>query len=298
MKDTLRVLPCFKQVESISTIPSGLSQHCFKIHADNNIYFAKTIEDNTEISVTACAGKSSLSPNIIYHDQHWLISRFIEADNLALSTLHTDEKIDYSIRLMVKCHQLDIKPVELSPKEIINSLLKNPYYSRLQTKVLLAFTDLIIMPVDETKKGVCCHGDLNFGNVLIDLAQRTWLVDYECACTAPIEYDLAMFIAVNGLASNKISVIIEQYQIQSSVIVDPLLLNSYLRFSYFINALWYFNSYHEEIHTERKQALLKHAEKQCDALRTSLELVDSPLLSRLSSKLTDILTTFDFSNQT
>mgnify|MGYP003386575782 FL=1 len=298
MIDTLRTLPCFKQVESISKITSGLSQHCFKVVADNNIYFVKTIEGNTEVLVTSCAVKSGLSPNIIYHDQDWLVTRFIEADNMALSTLNIDDKISYSIRLMAQCHQLHVKPAVLSPKGLINDLLDNSYYSQPQKTALLALANLLIEPIYDCKNNVCCHGDLNFSNVLMSEELRTWLIDYECACNAPAEYDLAMFIAINGLASDKIIIIIEQYQVQSSSNVDPLLLNSYLRFGYFINALWYFNSYHQETHIERKQALLEYAEKQWSALQSSFEQGNSTLFNSLSSKLTNILSAFNFKNQT
>lgn len=302
MKHALSLLPCFNQIESISTITSGLSQHCFKVNADNNVYFAKTINDNTETSVTAYAGKSGLSPNITYHDQDWLICRFIKADNLTQSALPIDDKIYYALTLMVKCHQLSVKPPELSPKGIINSLLNNSHYSTLQKTTLLALADLIIVPINNNKNGVCCHGDLNFSNVLINVEQRTWLVDYECACTAPIEYDLAMCIAVNGL-TDKTSIIIEQYQIYSSVKIDLLLLNAYLLFCSFINALWYCNTYHEkaqpeECMSENKLALLKHAQQQWSAFQSLLKTNDSPLLNRLSIKLTNILPALNFKNQT
>ncbi|MDX2370227.1 MAG: phosphotransferase [Colwellia sp.] len=306
MKNALSALPCFTQVESISKITSGLSQHCFKVSADNKVYFAKTINDNTEIAATISAAKSGLSPAVIYHDNDWLISNFIDADNLALSTIYTDDKINHAIKLMVQCHQLKVKLAELSPEDIITSLLNNSHYTTLQKTVLLQLAKLILAPLNDSTNGVCCHCDLNFSNVLINLEQSTWLVDYECACIAPIEYDLAMFIAVNSLASDEITLIIEQYEVQSSVNVDLQLLNHYLLFCYFINALWYFNTYHEKMQSEKTksestdiesiQALLKHAQKQWYALHSSLKVNNSPLLSRLSIKLTDILTTFNFSN--
>lgn len=302
MKNALGTLPCFTQVESISKITSGLSQHCFKVHADNKIYFAKTINDTAEVSVAACASESGLSPNVIYHDQHWLITNYIDADNLALSTLSADDKVKYALKLMVQCHQLNVTPAELSAKGIIKSLLNNQHYPILQKKAFLTFADMICAPLNNSENGVCCHGDLNFSNVLLNQAQNTWLVDYECACIAPIEYDLAMFIAVNSLDNNDRTRIIEQYEIQSPVSVDPKLLNHCLLFCHFINTLWYFNAYHEkalvEETSEDKQILLKHAEAQWDALHSTLKNTDSPLLSSLSSKLTNVFTTLDFSNQT
>lgn len=302
MKDALSALPCFTQVDSISIIASGLSQHCFKVTADNKVYFAKTISNDTEVSVTEYSGKSGLSPNLIYHDKQWLITNFIDASNIAQSTLKTDDKINHAMKLMVQCHQLNIKPAELSAKDIINSLINNSYYPKSQKVALSQLAELIIEPLSISRKGVCCHGDLNFSNILMTQAQHTWLIDYECACTAPVEYDLAMFTAVNNLDSDEITIIIEQYEIQSSVSVDPLLLNHYLLFCYFINALWYFNAYHEKVLaeeiTEYTRVLFKHAKKQWYAFHSLIKVDDSPLLSRLSSKLTDILTTLDFSNQT
>ena len=302
MKYLLSNLPCFTQVESISKIASGFSQHCFKVYADNKVYFAKTLSDNTEVLVAECAGKSGLGPSVIYHDQHWLISNFIDTDNLALSTLGADEKIKHAIKLMVQCHQLNVMPAELSTADIIESLLKNPHYSTRQKAALFQLAELILEPLTISLNNVCCHGDLNFSNVLMNQAQNTWLVDYECACIAPIEYDLAMFIAVNSLDNNDRTRAIEQYETQSSVCVDLELLNHYLLFCYFINTLWYFNAYHEkalvEEMTEDTAVLLKHAQKQWYGLHSSLKVNNSPLLSRLSSKLTDILTTLDFSNQT
>lgn len=303
VKDALSALPCFTQVENISIIAPGLSQHCFKVCADNKVYFAKTINDTAEASVTACASKLGLSPNVIYHDSDWLISNFVDASNLALSKTDTENKIEHAIKLMVQCHELKIKPSKLAVKEIINVLINNSHYSSLQQTTLLQAAEIISIPLNHNNNNVCCHGDLNFSNVLINQMQNTWLVDYECACAAPIEFDLAMFIAVNNLDYDKITIIIEQYELQSSVYVDLKLLNHYLLFCYFINALWYFNACHEKMHfevtnMESKQALLKLAKKQWYALHSSLKITDSPLLSSLSIKLTNVLTTLDFSNQT
>lgn len=302
MKDLLSNLPCFTQVESISKIASGLSQQCFRVDADNKIYFAKTFSNNTEVSVAICAGKSGLSSNVIYHDQHWLITNFIDADNLELNTIESKDKINHAVKLMVQCHQLNVKPAELSAKDAIKSLINNIHLPKSQKVALSQLAELIIEPLNISRNDVCCHGDLNFSNVLIDLKENTWLVDYECACNAPVEYDLAMFIAVNNLPSDEITMIIEQYEVHSSFYVDLQLLNHYLLFCYFINALWYFNAYHKkaliEDTTEDTDVLFKHAQKQWYAFHSLIKVDDSPLLSRLSSKLTDILSTFDFSNQT
>jgi thiamine kinase-like enzyme len=297
MKKSLWSLPCFTLVDKISTISIGLSQSCFKVNADNKIYFAKTVTDNIEVSIAMCASKSGLSPEVIYHDQDWLICSFIDSKNLAHSKLSTHEKINHAIKLMVQCHQLNSKPTELVEVDVCNTLIKNEHYSMSQQTALFQLAKLILVPLSKSKKDVCCHGDLNFSNVLINNKKRTWLVDYECAYTAPVEYDLAMLIAVNNLARDKVTTIIEQYEMQSSLQIDPKLLNHYLLFCYFINALWYFNTYHKNSNHEDNHALLKNTQKQWGALLASLKVNDSQLLSSLSVKLTDILPALNFKNQ-
>ena len=244
MINALSALPCFSYVEHISEITSGASQSCFKIKADNCLFFAKTIDDNTETQTALSAALKNLSPTVFYHDQHWLITEFIDADNLALITISDSEKIRYAISLMVQCHQLNEQPDELAPCTIMNNLIAKSHFSTSTKEQLLRLAQIILPPTVSKNSLVCCHGDLNFSNILIDQKQHTWLVDYECVCSAPIEYDLAMFIAVNNIAENKIARIIEQYEHQSCTVkIDSKRLTYYLSFSYFINSLWYSQAY-------------------------------------------------------
>lgn len=298
MESQLRSLPCFTQIHSVSSVSSGLSQQSFKINADNKSFFAKTINNNTEIPTTICANQFNLAPKVFYYADNWLISEFVDTDNLALSALNIETKITHAIRLMTKCHQLPTKPIKLITSDIIDALITKAHYSPAQQEILLQFSQLLSASISTPNNAVCCHGDLNFSNILINQAQETWLIDYECACHAPKEYDLAMFIAVNGLAIEKIIMIVEQYEGQSSVTVDLILLNNYLLFSYFINALWYFNTYKDTLDIENKKILLIQAKTQWFRLQSALKASNLPLLSGLSIKLTDILPTFDLSKQT
>lgn len=84
MKESLFALPYFIEVDKdfiTSTITSGLSQNCFKVNADNKVYFAKSISDNTKVAVIISAAKSSLNPAVIYHDDDWFINNFLNANN-------------------------------------------------------------------------------------------------------------------------------------------------------------------------------------------------------------------------
>lgn len=243
MKNALNALTCFSRVEHISEITSGASQHCFKINADNNVFFAKTIHNDIEPKIALSAAIKKLSPSVIYSDEHWLVTEFINANNLAETMRSGREKVNHAIKLMGRCHQLNEKPAELIPSTIMNNLIAQSHLSTQKNNELLLLAESILPSLSYAQNLVCCHGDVNFSNILIDQKHSTWLVDYECASSAPREYDLAMFIAVNNINENKIPYIIEQYEQQfCSVNIDINLLNNYLAFSYFINSLWYFNT--------------------------------------------------------
>lgn len=141
---------------------------------------------------------------------------------------------------MLQCHQLEIKPAKLAPERVINELINKSPFSVQQKQALLSHAKSILSCLNFTKNLVCCHGDLNFSNILIDQKKQIWLVDYECVCLAPAEYDLAMFIAVNNIAKEEIATVVEHYESSSRLLkIDTKHLNNYLSFSYFINSLWY-----------------------------------------------------------
>ncbi|MBL4940565.1 MAG: phosphotransferase [Colwellia sp.] len=259
MQNALYTLPCFSKVESISVINAGLSQKCYKVYADNKFYFAKTVSGNAEAKMAVPADTAGFSPSVFYHDQQWLVTDFIDAENLALNISNTKGKINHAIRLMVQCHQLNYQPAKLSAQTITNELINKPHFSALKKTELQQYAELVLAPLNNSKNLVCCHGDLNFSNVLIDQQKHTWLVDFECACLAPAEFDLAMFIAVNNISENKISGIITQYQHHFfAAKIDHKLLYAYLTFSYFINSLWFTNSYNKR----HEIALLKLHQQQ------------------------------------
>jgi len=242
VKVLLNNLPCFNHIDNISEITSGLSQHCFKVSANGKTYFAKTIQSNTEVTVALNAAKHNFSPAVVYYDSQWLITDYIESKNLSLSTMTTNQKITEALKMMVSCHQLNAKIARLMPKDIIGELIDENHFSSMQKATLMQLAQQILPLDNDDKNDVCCHGDINFSNVLIDNNNHAYLIDYECSCLAPAEYDLAMFIAINNIDDNKIPAIIHQYQsLLPLKIVSHQKLKDYLYFSCFINSLWFYN---------------------------------------------------------
>lgn len=118
---------------------------------------------------------------------------------------------------------------------------------------------------------VLCHGDANFSNAMqiknSDKSVSTLyqLIDFECACIAPREYDFAMLLAVNEIARDKIP-LVNQLEIQyhnsfikaenQAEIVDNIapitpslgytsipMVTRYYDLSTLVNYLWYFSRF-------------------------------------------------------
>ena len=250
---SLSSLICFDKIDQVEPILTGLSSHCYRVNADNQIFFAKHLPSETEVKISQFAAIKKISPKVFYHDQYWLIHEFIEGQNLTEKVISITDKIAIATKLMTQCHQLAIKPATIDPSNIAHSLINNSHFSTLEQAKLYALARQLTSSLTITDHLVCCHGDINFSNLLIDTNQIAYLVDFECTLLAPAEYDIAMFIAVNNLASNHISTIIKHYNKGSLVEVNQVLLGDYLDFCFFINGLWYENEY-------QKTALPKFAE--------------------------------------
>lgn len=265
LPNSLSALPCFNHIEKVTPIAGGLSHDCFKVAADNTYYFAKKITGEhlqIEVFLASIAAKENLSPTVYYSNEQWIICDYIEGDNLELLDIPLNDKITMSITLMVKFHQLNLSPSDkmnlaesnclpiitnLNITNTINALF-HPNNSpalistitEIGTGISTEIETLINQEIDKSNL-VCCHSDINFSNVLADGNEKTWLIDFEYACLAPVEFDLAMLITVNNIPNGMINTAINFYEQQVDRKVNRKLLKHYELFCLLINGLWYFN---------------------------------------------------------
>jgi thiamine kinase-like enzyme len=240
----LQALSFFKTITAIEEVSTGLSSQCFKVIADGKAFFVKKITTPNEVFASLFASEKGIGANVVYHDKNWLINPFIDGENLALSQQPIEQKIAISMKLMQKIHKVNAKPAILMPAQIINEHICQPHFSTRQQADLTQLAKQLIKPLTQDENTAYCHGDLNFSNVLITAKSEAFLVDFECACSAPIEFDLAMFIAVNNIKHHEITMVLQCYQQKSSAPINRQLLNAYVLFCYLINGLWYVNRYH------------------------------------------------------
>lgn len=284
----LQKLPCFTEVAQIAPITTGLSQPSYRVFADHKHYFAKYVAQqylSDEIAIHQSTAKAQLSPAIIYQDQHWLISEFIHSTDIYQTKLPLEDKISNAVTLMVRFHQLSVPCESLDVAAIYNGLI-NPqknHYSSLQLALFQQLIAAIKVSIDATSKQVNCHGDLNFNNILMDETERNWLIDFECSCKAPAEFDIAMLVAVNELPHSHITAITKQYlAVKPQNKLSLKVINHFLLFSYLINSLWYNKRIAEQEHGEKFAALAKTQWQKLQAQIIQMELpIDSSILTKL-----------------
>ncbi|MCJ8295437.1 MAG: phosphotransferase [Colwellia sp.] len=270
--NSLKTLPCFDEIKAISLLANGLSQTSLKVTTASQVFFAKKLNGETASTEVSCAllcanystkqasgaeSKYHLSPQVIYHDRQWLVTEFINGTALADSDVKNDIKICTAIALMAKLHQLPTAVAMQSINQLNTTLSVERLFTNPASFLVIhrRFLDKVTKPLSITinslimaakSPSVLCHGDINFTNILLDNQQKAWLIDFECAHLAPVEFDLAMFIAVNNIADGKIAEIVNDYgKLVPRYRPNDKLLNYYILYSFYINGLWYFDNINE-----------------------------------------------------
>jgi thiamine kinase-like enzyme len=238
IRKKLVALPFFKQIKEIQELEKGASHHCFKVITGNGNYFAKYFESDratreNEHKVTVVAAKAGITPRILHCSTHWLITDFIEGQLTDEQT--TDKKIIIATGLIKKCHQLKIDLTPLDLHAILDYLTKYQDFRFEQLNVIRSIIKKL-PKIQEVQSLVVCHGDVNFSNILF--TKNPYLIDFEYACLAEPEYDLAMMIAINLLNVQQQQLLLSRYEEISPGKLCYENLKSYLSYCYLINGLW------------------------------------------------------------
>lgn len=262
----LAKLQCFDKIKTICPIDSGLSAHSFKVQTQQGHYFAKYIGENGNSTIerqcNLIAAEQGLTAKVFYFNEQWLISDFIQGCELGNSSLCLDDKLRTAIGLMVKFQQQVIDLPPLNIKQTIVDLLNPLYYLPEQHRLLRKIAQYFALNI-QVEANYACHGDVNFSNVLLakhrssnnkgknhsthGYNNKSYLVDFECACKADIEFDLAMLLAINNLDKSYHQAVFYLYEkflsVYNKVKINTNLVTCYLPFCMLINGLWFFNKY-------------------------------------------------------
>ncbi len=277
----LNQLPCFARIDTITPLNSGLSCTSYKIQTPEGCFFAK-YSANTHnnamaaINTNSAAATAGFAAKVIYSDQHWFVSEYINGIELKNMALTLNEKINIAVKLMGQCHQLTFDKStlnKLNSVKLIQAQLSSNLFTQQQGEIIENFCRNFSIDTS-TNVFVTCHGDLNFSNILSTNTSQniSYLVDFDCVCLAPIEYDIAMLLAVNSIEQKALPAVIASYQKQHHLIINNKMVMRYLSFCYVINGLWYMVQAEQQ-----NNPLLKSYAHQQFRLFDQLGIIDTSL---------------------
>ena len=235
-----------KAITNVELIHAGESTLSYKVTTDNGIYFAKNIADSStkEIEQQCCnvAAKAKISPKHYLVENSVLIAEFIEEADLQTKNIPLKNKISIAIKLMCQFHQLSLELPVLNISAVLLNLCAHQFYHNEQLSLLTKIITQLSNSIN-VRGSYPCHGDANFANILTtENNDINYLIDFECACLADIEYDIAMFLAINCIPKKYHHDVFNYYQYYDNTFkVNTLLVKQYLCVAHLINGLWYFN---------------------------------------------------------
>jgi len=262
LKDELSSLSLFidSNIIAIDNIALGSSHLCYKVSTLTSTYFVQIIQQRVSqqafhsFDFLVHVYQLGIAPKPLFSDQRYFITEFIEGVNLAQHAISTDDKVDITLPSLIKLHQSSFKNLpKLDFVARINELIMAAQLTAQQKRKIHPFVRLFKENNNSLKKGllVPCHGDVNFANVLLNSNQPKdtvpgLLIDFEYVGLAELEFDLAMFIAINDLIAgqaveNVILKIAKQYQALSPYKLQPCVdkITNYLLLCFLMNGLWY-----------------------------------------------------------
>jgi len=314
LRSKLQSLSCFSKSSMVTILTEGSSRCNFKVVEQGASYFAKhmgkqNIDVKCLVEINKAAFRQGLAPNVVYYDDDWFVTEFLSGESINRRVMSEEEKLFYCLGGIAKFGQLPLTLPQLNIKKVIDKLTNKLCQLNAITDHQYREFTLISDKLNRIiQPGItCCHGDVNFSNVfLIDntsisknvstsinsstvslrFAEKIpVLIDFECACLADTEYDIAMCLAVNELTINDFTKLQLYRHLNDSFAntglssyleheLDVSLVTRYLYFSYLINGLWYL----EQFHLTLDNNFEKLAKKQFSLL-DNMNFIQTPSLS-------------------
>lgn len=264
-------------ITAITPISEGLSQECLLIETKLTAYVVKrfnnTASFKTELSILALLKKGNLTAKLINSHQventSLILMTHLSGKSLKKSSITLLEKLSTATDLLAKFHdelrgysapEIQSLALEQVLLELLLSAKISPKYEQLVTKIIeKTIKNLSKFDVDELPKTIC-HGDFNFTNIIGDKPVK--VIDFESASLMPIEYDIAMMMAINKCTLNELNHVISVYKNTTtynipSQEIDSKIVEQYYIASILINGLWFLSKSNETTKKEEFTDLAK-----------------------------------------
>ncbi|MBL9122776.1 MAG: phosphotransferase family protein [Planctomycetaceae bacterium] len=191
-------------------LEGGITNRNYLVTVDGRRYVVRQcaagahlgIDRRNERACHRAAAQLGVSPDLVHHEQEFLVTDFVPGKTLEQADLHDPDCLDRAARTLARLHATESPPAE--------EILAFSAFAALRSYIATANRQgawlpddiaAILADADELEAGlaphrpVLCHNDLLPAN-LIDTGERVWIVDWELAGAGHPMFDLG------GLASN------------------------------------------------------------------------------------------------
>lgn len=262
MNDYLNVFSSLLGVDAseiliIEKSSQGLSQTCWFIETFNEQFVIKSFNNRNSLdkekAVFQSLSDQNFIPKLLKQQQSYLLMPRVGEKTLADAPFNKEVKISIIAKLAAQFHfswQDKVIPAVIKPLSLlslVHGLVKEARFSASNENHLFQQVHQLVNHVEKLQSGafnpVVCHGDLNLANVLISEKQQ-WLIDFESVSFMPIEYDLAMLLAVNEYSIDNMDNVVNAYQqavgpAGNNIILNKELIWFYYQLTLLINGCWY-----------------------------------------------------------
>ncbi|EWH11688.1 aminoglycoside phosphotransferase [Catenovulum agarivorans DS-2] len=228
----------------IEPIAQGYSNQCYKLLVSVTAQvpqrvFVKSLDNKDSAHVQheqqarCIAEKALLTPKCLLQSAKLklLVTEYVQVDTQAcIEDIALLLALTHSIDSeLVQIHQPNIIPQQLAAD--IQALISADKVDKTQLKLAQQLDN-------ECTNQVFCHGDISRDNIL-KTRNKAYLVDWEYARMACIEYDLAASICINQFNPSEQKQLIAHYQQQSNCKINQQALQQYIQVFEYLNKLWF-----------------------------------------------------------
>ncbi len=196
---------------TIERVKQGQTHHAFRLTLGSRRAFCKfdlkarpgsVNSRRREASIQRQAAAQGLAPDVLYSDEHCIMTQYLEA-----KVLDADDLRSHELLRSLGTRLRDLEGMPLSGRRFDGSHAARIYAKSLSdvdmaTRCVAAID---AMPADDTLR--FSHNDLVAGNILLE--KQILFIDWEYACDNSPMFDVATIIAHHGLDADAARVLLD-----------------------------------------------------------------------------------------
>jgi thiamine kinase-like enzyme len=210
---------------ALARLGGGISNHNFAVRIGNASYVARLCEERPHLGIdrrneVVCqqsASARAVAPELVYHEDGLLVSRFIDGQALVAEQVREPDRLARLASVLRKLHvaasDLTGVMIYFCPFQTIRTYA---HTARTLGSPLPGDIDAIVQDVADLSRRVApfrpglCHNDLMPGN-LIDQGDQMWLIDWEYSGIGNPLFDLASAAANSAFTDDDDCALLSAY---------------------------------------------------------------------------------------